>query len=293
MSERAQTGREPQALNPFIAIGADEKVTVTVNKSEMGQGVYTSLPMLVAEELECEWSQIRVEAAPVDAIYNHTVFGIQLTGGSTSVSSEWERLRKAGAAAREMLITAAASIWEADQSTCRAEKGKVIHQSGKMLTYGQLAARAAALPAPQEVPLKDPSAFKIIGRPLPRLDTPEKVTGKAVFGLDFKNDGALTAVVARSPVFGGKVKSFDAAKAKAVPGSRKWSRSNRGSPFWPPIFGRPTSGGALSKWSGTKARLPAFPPRACARITRAWPGRRAPWPVRKEAAMRPWPGRRK
>ena len=205
-------------LNAFIGIGPDERVTITVNKSEMGQGVYTSLPMLIAEELECEWKKIRVESAPVEAVYNHTVYGIQMTGGSTSVSSEWERMRKLGAAAREMLIAAAADTWKVEKASCRAENGRVVHSSGKTLTYGQLAAKAATMPVPEEVPLKDPSAFKIIGHPMPRLDTPEKVDGQAVFGLDAKIPGMLTAVVARSPVFGGKVKSFNAEKAKAVPG---------------------------------------------------------------------------
>jgi len=205
-------------LNAFIGIGPDERVTITVNKSEMGQGVYTSLPMLIAEELECEWKKIRVESAPVEAVYNHTVYGIQMTGGSTSVSSEWERMRKLGAAAREMLIAAAAETWKVEKASCRAENGRVVHSSGKTLTYGQLAAKAATMPVPEEVPLKDPSAFKIIGHPMPRLDTPEKVDGQAVFGLDAKIPGMLTAVVARSPVFGGKVKSFNAEKAKAVPG---------------------------------------------------------------------------
>ena len=205
-------------LNAFIGIGPDERVTITVNKSEMGQGVYTSLPMLIAEELECEWKKIRVESASVEAVYNHTVYGIQMTGGSTSVSSEWERMRKLGAAAREMLIAAAAETWKVEKASCRAENGRVVHSSGKTLTYGQLAAKAATMPVPEEVPLKDPSAFKIIGHPMPRLDTPEKVDGQAVFGLDAKIPGMLTAVVARSPVFGGKVKSFNAEKAKAVPG---------------------------------------------------------------------------
>jgi len=247
MNQRIQAGNpgaaRPRALNAFVEIGADETVTILVNKSEMGQGVYTSLPMLVAEELECEWSKIRVESAPVEAVYNHTAFGIQMTGGSTSVSSEWERLRKLGAAAREMLIGAAAAIWEVDNSSCRAENGKVIHRSGKTFTYGELAAKAAALPPPQEVPLKDASAFKIIGKPMLRLDTPEKVNGRAVFGLDAKIEGMLTAVVARSPVFGGKVKSFSASKAKAVPGVKEVVQVESGvavlgADFWSANLGR-------------------------------------------------------
>ncbi len=202
----------------FVHIGADDIVTLIINKSEMGQGVYTSLPMLVAEELECDWDKLRVEAAPVDPVYNHTVFGMQVTGGSTSVPTEWERMRKVGAAAREMLLAAAADTWNVKKETCRAEKGVVYHASGKSLSYGQLAEKAAKMPVPNEVALKEPSAFKIIGKPTRRLDTPVKVDGKAVFGIDAAVPGMLIAVVAHSPVFGGKVKSFDGEKAKAIPG---------------------------------------------------------------------------
>ncbi len=233
----------PFVLNAFIGIGTDDVVTILVNKSEMGQGVYTSLPMLIGEELECDWSKVRVEAAPVDSIYNHTVFGIQMTGGSTSVSSEWERMRKIGAIAREMLVAAAAGTWKVERTSCRAEKGRVTHPSGKMLTYGQLAQKAATMPVPQEVALKNPSAFKIIGRPIRRLDTPEKVNGKALFGLDATTPGMLTAVVARPPVFGGKVKSFDAEKAKAVPGVKEVIQIESGvavvaTNFWSANLGR-------------------------------------------------------
>ena len=215
---RNREAATPFALNAFIAIGSDDVVTLIVNKSEMGQGVYTSLPMLIAEELECDWSKVRVESAPVGSVYNHTAFGLQMTGGSTSVSSEWERLRKAGAVVREMLVTAAADTWKVERESCRAEKGRVIHESGQALTYGQLAAKAATMDPPKEVDLKEPSAFKVIGKPMHRLDNWEKVTGTALFGLDATTPGMLTAVVARAPVFGGKVKSFNAEKAKAVPG---------------------------------------------------------------------------
>ena len=205
----------------FLRIGADETITTIVNKSEMGQGVTTSLPMLIAEELECDWSKVRVEAAPVDAVYNNPVAGLQMTGGSMSVKTEWDRMRKVGAAARMMLIGAAAKLWKVKASSCRAENGKVIHSSGKALTYGQLAEKAALMPVPEKVVLKDPSKFKIAGKPLLRLDTPAKVNGKGLFGFDVTIPGMLTALVARSPVFGGKVKSFDASKAKEVPGVRE------------------------------------------------------------------------
>ncbi len=230
-------------LNAFIRISSDETITIVVNHSEMGQGVYTSLPMLVAEELECDWSKIVVEASPVDPAYNHTQWGIQGTGGSTSVSSEWERLRKVGASAREMLIAAAADMWKVDKSSCRAENGKVVHSSGKSMTYGQLATKAANMPVPKEIQLKDPSKFKIIGKPVKRLDTPEKTNGKGVFGIDVKLPEMLTAVVARPPVFGGKVKSFNADKAKAVLGVKDVVQVPSGvavvaSGFWPAKIGR-------------------------------------------------------
>jgi len=209
----------------------------------MGQGVYTSLPMLVAEELECDWSKIRVKAAPVDPVYNHTQFGMQATGGSTSVSSEWDRLRQVGASAREMLISAAAETWKVEKSTCRAENGTVIHSSGKSLTYGQLAEKASTLPVPKDVPLKAPSKFKIIGKSTKRIDTPDKTNGKAVFGIDVQIPGMLTALVARPPVFGGKVVSFKADKAKAVPGVKDVVQVPSGvavlaTGFWPAKLGR-------------------------------------------------------
>jgi isoquinoline 1-oxidoreductase beta subunit len=208
--------------NAFIRIGTDDVVTIIVNKSEMGQGVYTSLPMLIAEELEVNWSKIRVEPAPVDPAYNHTEWGIQGTGGSTSVWSEWERLRKAGATARAMLVKAAADIWKVDPASCRAEKGFVIHNpTQRKISYGRLVERASQMEPPKDVPLKEPKDFRIIGKPRRRLDTPEKTNGKAMFGIDVKVPGMLTAVVARPPVFGGKVKRFNADKARAVPGVKE------------------------------------------------------------------------
>jgi len=207
------------APNAFIRIGTDDSVTIIVGKSEMGQGVYTSLPMLVAEELEADWSKIKVESAPVDPAYNHTVFGIQITGGSTSTASEWERMRKAGATARLMLIAAAAQTWKVPLDSLHAEKGYVIHAaSGRRVSFGSLADTAANLEPPKDVPLKDPKDFKLIGHPTRRLDTPSKVNGTAQFGLDVQIPGMMTAVVARAPVFGGKVVSFNSDKAKAVTG---------------------------------------------------------------------------
>jgi isoquinoline 1-oxidoreductase beta subunit len=232
------------APNAFIRIAPDDAVTVIVNKSEMGQGVYTSLPMLIAEELEADWSKIKVESAPVDQAYNHTVFGMQLTGGSTSTASEWVRFRKAGATARMMLIAAAAESWKIPVANLHAENGQVIHAaSGRRASFGSLADTAATLTPPKDVPLKDPKDFKIIGKPRRRLDTPAKVNGSAQFGLDVQIPGMMTALVARPPVFGGKVVSLNAEKAKAVAGVKDVLQVPSGvaviaTGFWPAKLGR-------------------------------------------------------
>ncbi len=199
------------ALNAFVRIGTDESVTVISAHSEMGQGIYTSLPMLLNEELQADWSKIRVEAAPVDKVYNHPVFGIQMTGGSTTSPAEWNRYRKMGAVARTMLVEAAARQWNVEAASCHVDKGVVIHgATGRRATYGSLANAAAQLTAPADVPLKDAKAFTLIGKPTRRLDTPSKTNGTAQFGLDVSVPGMLTAVVARPPVFAGKVAKFDA-----------------------------------------------------------------------------------
>ncbi len=234
----------PFAPNAWLRINPDESVLVVVDRSEMGQGVTTALPMLLAEELEADWSKIKIEFAPADKAYINPMFGLQGTGGSTSVRAAYTPLRKAGAAAREMLVTAAAETWGVDKTECHAEKGAVIHPSSKRrLTYGKLTARAAALPVPDGVPLKEPKDWKILGTRVPRLDTPAKVNGSAGFGIDVKLPGLLVGVVARSPVFGGKLKSFDATKAKAVPGVRHVVPVSRGvavvaDGYWPAKKGR-------------------------------------------------------
>lgn len=208
--------------NVFLRIGGDDSVTIIVNKSEMGQGVYTSLPMLVAEELEVEWSKIRIEPAPVHPDYNHAEWGnMQGTGGSSSVRSEWNRLRKAGAAARIMLIQAASDTWNVGPESCRAEKSFVVHQPTKRrLSYGALAEKASMMKVPQQIPLKNDKNLKLLGKAMKRLDTPAKVNGTAVFGIDAGAKDMLIAVVAHPPVFGGTVKSISADKAKSLPGVR-------------------------------------------------------------------------
>ena len=206
--------------NAFLRIGEDDSVTVLLAHSEMGQGVWTGLAMLIAEELDADWSKIKVEHAPAAPAYAHTAFGAQMTGGSTSTWSEFDRYRQAGATARQLLVAAAAQrfgVAAADVSTANG----VASAGSQRARYGELAAAAAELPAPKGAPaLKDAKDWKLIGKPTKRLDSPEKITGRAKFGMDVQFDGLLTAVVARSPVFGGTVKSFDAAAAKAVAGVR-------------------------------------------------------------------------
>jgi len=232
------------APNAFVRIGKDNIITVIVNHSEMGQGAYTSLPMIIADELDADWSKVKFEAAPVDPVYNHPGFGMQGTGGSTSTWVEWDRFRNAGATGRYLLVAAAAQTWNVDPSTLRTEKGYVIHDAtGKKLSYGELVDKAATITAPKEVKLKDAKDFKLIGKPVKRLDTPEKIDGSGIFGLDVKIPRLLTAVIARPPVFGGKIKSFNADKAKAIPGVKEVVQIDRGiavvaNGFWPAKLGR-------------------------------------------------------
>jgi isoquinoline 1-oxidoreductase subunit beta len=232
------------APNAFVRIAPDDTVTVISNHSEMGQGIYTSLPMLLNEELEADWSKIKIESAPVDSVYNHTLYGVQMTGGSSTTPSEWERFRKMGAMARVMLIDAAAQKWGLPVSECHVEKGVVIHAaSGKKATYGSLADAASQLKPPANIPLKDPKQFTLIGKPTRRLDTPSKVNGTAQFGLDVRLPGMLFAVVARPPVFGARVASLDAAEALRIPGVRAVEQIPSGvavvaDRFWPAKLAR-------------------------------------------------------
>ena len=237
-------GVAPFAPNAWLRIGTDDSVLVIVDRSEMGQGVTTSLPMLLAEELEADWRRIRFEFAPADKAYINPLFGLQGTGGSSSVRAAWKPLREAGARARSVLIAAAAQAWGVEPVSCRAEAGAVIHAaSNRRLTYGALAQRAAALPVPAEVQLKDPKDWHLAGKPTKRLDTRFKVNGTAQFGIDVRVPGMLTALVARSPVFGGKVRSFDATAAKAIPGVRQVVQISSGvavvgDGYWPAKQGR-------------------------------------------------------
>jgi isoquinoline 1-oxidoreductase subunit beta len=216
----AATPAAGASINAFLRIGTDDTVTILVNHSEMGQGIWTTLPMLLAEELEADWSKIRVEHAPAAPAYFQPGSTRQGTGGSGSTISEFERMRQVGATAREMLIAAAARRWKTDASQLRAENGFVVRGKDR-LSYGRLAADAARLKPPETVKLKDASEWKIVGKPHKRLDSPEKVTGRAQFGADVRFPGLLTAVVLRSPSFGGTLKSFHAEEALRVPGVKK------------------------------------------------------------------------
>ena len=221
ITHAAQAMRGGQ-LNAWLKIDTDDSITIFVDRAEMGQGVYTALPMLLAEELEVDLSRIKLVAAPVGDPYVNALNGGQITGTSNSVQDAWEKLRKAGAQARMMLISAAAQMWHVQQSVCRALDGKVVSARGKTATYGQLAQAAAKLPVPKEVQLKDPAQFRLIGKPLPRLDTASKVDGSAEFGIDVKLPGMLYAVIALSPTLGGgKPLSVDPSAAEAMPGVRR------------------------------------------------------------------------
>jgi len=202
--------------NAWLQVAPDGAVTVWIGRTEMGQGVRTALPMIVAEELDADWADVRFEQAiPAER------YGDMSTGGSTSIREMYAPLRTAGAQARAMLIAAAAAEWRVDAAACRAERGAVVHAaSGRRLAYGALAERAAALPVPADAPLKDPQAFRLIGTSPARLDGPAKVDGSAVFGLDVRVPGMLYGAVARCPVFGGKAAGFDEAAARALPGVR-------------------------------------------------------------------------
>jgi isoquinoline 1-oxidoreductase subunit beta len=212
------------APNAFIRIDTDGQIVLTMPYVEMGQGTYTSIPMLIAEELEVDLKDVQLEHAPPnEKLYGNPLLGgIQATGNSNAVRASWQPLRQAGATARAMLVTAAAKRWNVDPASCRAQSGEVLHAAtGRSMKYGALAAEAARLPVPDNVALKRPQDFKLIGTPAKRLDTPAKVNGTAVYGIDVRPPGVKIATLAQSPVFGGRVKSVDDAAAKAVKGVRQ------------------------------------------------------------------------
>src|SRR5580700_11195789 len=207
-------GEEIFSPNSYVRITPDNKITIVVARSEMGQGVRTALPMILAEELEADWQQIEIEQAGASTLY-----GDQTTGGSASVRTTWDPMRKAGAVAREMLISAAALTWGVPRSACVAQSGSIVHGASKRrLSYGELVEKAATLPIPTDVPLKQSKDYRIVGQRLPRLDTPSKVKGDAVFGIDFRMPGMKYAVLSRCPTIGGKVVSFDDKESRKLGG---------------------------------------------------------------------------
>jgi isoquinoline 1-oxidoreductase beta subunit len=218
LAQEAQEKKKPNPFDAWVHIDKSGTVTLITAKSEMGQGALTAMPMILAEELEVDWNGVRVEQAPTDpSIYDHG------TGGSGSVAGSWLPLRQAGAAAREMLVRAAATAWNVEPATCRAEKGFIVHgPRRRRLAYGELVEAASKLPVPDfnKVPLKNPDDFHIVGQSIARTDIPSKVDGSARFGIDVRVPGLLYAVVARCPTFGGKAARFDATKAKAIAGVR-------------------------------------------------------------------------
>ncbi len=229
--QQPPVGPAPQparfAPNAFVRIGADESVLVLINHAEMGQGCMTSLSMMLAEELDADWSRVRAEHAPADP----AAYGNMVTAGSSTTYGEFDRFRRSGATARAMLVTAAAQAWEVEATGCRTENGRVLHaESNRQFTYGQLVQRASRLTPPpaQQVTLKNPRDFRLIGTAAKRLDTPEKSDGTAVFGIDVKVPGMLVALIARPPVFGGRVANFNADAARAVPGVRHVIQIDRG-----------------------------------------------------------------
>src|SRR5258708_4581128 len=211
------------APNAFIRIDEAGHTTLVMPQVEMGQGIYTAVAMILAEELDADFASVTLEHAPPDEkLYANPAFGIQATGGSTSVRAFWTPLRKAGASARAMLVQAAAGQWQVEPASCATSNGEVTHrESGRKLSYGALALAASSQTPPKDVALKDPKDFTLIGKPLKRLDTPDKVNGKAVYGIDAMLPGMKFATLAACPVFGGKVGKVDDSAAKKVPGVHK------------------------------------------------------------------------
>jgi isoquinoline 1-oxidoreductase subunit beta len=245
-------------VNAWLKIARDNSITIIVDRSEMGQGVYTALPMLLAEELEIDFNVIRIVAAPVGDAYVSPGNGGQITGTSNSVQESWDKLRSAGATARTLLISAAAQRWRVDPAQCRVKNGTVVSPAGKVLTYGELADSAAKLAQPKDVKLKPKASFQIIGKSRPRIDTPGKVDGSAEFGLDVKLPGMLYAALAQCPVLGGKVKALDSNRADGMPGVRKVLVTSSGvvvvaEHFWQALKARDAL--TITWDSGANARL--------------------------------------
>jgi isoquinoline 1-oxidoreductase subunit beta len=248
IARRANAPEQSFKANSYIFIDPQGDIRLVVTRSEMGQGVRTALAMILAEELDADWSRVKIEQGDCEPEY-----GDMTTGGSMSIRSTWDPLRKAGASARDMLLAAAAETWGVKKDECSASGAGVIEhkKSGRKASYGELAVRAAAVPVPKDVPLKEPKDYRIVGTPRARVDGQHIVIGEAHYGIDTKVPGMLYAVVARPPVFGGKVRKFDASRALAVPGVRKVFAVP--AVEMPPLFGeerKPDSGHQHYLWGG-------------------------------------------
>ena len=280
----AEPNTSGSKLNAWVHISPDDTVTLAIHKAEMGQGTVTSLAMLLAEELECDWNKIKTEFPGVDPEFGP----VQGVVGSQSIRTSWDLLRKTGASAREMLVSAAAQKWNVPVSQCRAENNAVVNtKTNARLSYGSLAEAASKLPVPAAPMMKDPSKFRIVGKPMKRRDTPMKVNGTAGFALDMKLPGMLYAVVARSAAFGGKITSFDATKAKAVPGVKNVSRYRMESPLLPITHGQQLKAARLCNFRSMMVRVAQ---RAARRFAKhLWTLLRNPARSRPMKAMSKWP----
>ncbi|MES2076012.1 MAG: xanthine dehydrogenase family protein molybdopterin-binding subunit [Pseudomonadota bacterium] len=247
-AKKADALKPTQQPSAFVQIASNGEVTVTINRLEFGQGVQTGLPMILAEELDADWSLVRSKSGSNDPAYHDPLFGMHLTGGSNSIKNSFTQYRELGARARAMLLSAAAAKWQVDVATLRTLAGTVLGPGGRKATYGELAEAAMALPVPEKVDLKDPRHFRIIGRPTTRLDARAKSSGRQDFGIDVRHPGQLTAVVARPPVFAARLSSVDDGAARAVQGVRAVLRIplDRGGEgvavladgYWPAKLGR-------------------------------------------------------
>jgi isoquinoline 1-oxidoreductase beta subunit len=256
-AEQAGSTVAPFAPDAFIRIDRNGTVTLIMCQVEMGQGVYTSMSQILADELDVDFGRVVVEAAPPnDALYTNAALGFQVTGGSTSIRVFWMPMRKAGASARAMLVEAAAAIWRADPGTCRTSNSEVIHgPSGRRLPYGALVDRAAHLTPPKNPTLKSRKDFQLIGTPARRLDSPHKVDGRAMFGIDAMPPGVKFATLRSCPVFGGKVAHVDEAGARQVPGVRQWWCSMIWSQSSATTCGPPRRDWMRCKSNGTMAQM--------------------------------------
>jgi isoquinoline 1-oxidoreductase subunit beta len=251
----ADTAAQPFKPNAFIRITPDDRIVLVVSMAEMGQGVRTALPQILAEELDADWRRVTIEQAPVDPVYNHPLYHVQATGGSSSVRAFYMPLREAGAAARMMLVDAAAAQWGVPSASCHTAAGEVIGPNGERLSYGALSTAASTRLVPKTVTLKSPADFRLIGQSIGRTDTRAKVTGTAGFGLDVRYDGLLTAVLLHPPALGATLVSFDATPAKAIKGVRDVVAVSGGlavvaDTFWAAKRGREA---LIAKWDASSA----------------------------------------